>query len=343
MAANKEILLTAYPVGAPTPATFELREAAAPKPAKGGVLLKLLWLSVDPYMRGRMSDAKSYAAPFKPGEPIHSGGVAEVVESDNPALPAGALVMGMMNWAHLQAHGGKDLTVLDPAQGWGAKLSPSLALGALGMPGFTAWVGLNIHGRPQKGETIVVSAATGAVGSMVAQLAKRKGLRVVGVAGGPEKCAWAVEALGCDACVDHRDPDLKKKLRAACPDGVDIYFENVGGATLFATMPLMNNFSRIPLCGMISEYNAVYGASEGPDRSAQIWRSILVNRIAVRGFIVTDHAEKRGEFLSEVAPLVAAGEIRTRESVSEGLEAAPAAFLSLLEGTNFGKAIVKVA
>ncbi|QIE56375.1 NADP-dependent oxidoreductase [Pikeienuella piscinae] len=343
MPVNQEILLKAYPVGTPTVDTFSIREAATPALPAGGVVLKLLWLSVDPYMRGRMSDAKSYAAPFKPGEPVYSGGVAEVIESDNPKLPVGALVMGMMNWARVQAHSGADLTVLDPAQGWGTKLSPSLALGALGMPGFTAWVGLNIHGRPKEGETIVVSAATGAVGSMVCQLAKRKGLRVVGVAGGAEKCAYAVETLGCDACVDHLDPDLKKNLAAACPNGVDIYFENVAGATLAAVMPLMNFFSRIPLCGMISQYNAMTGGGEGPDRSAALWRAILVNRIAVRGFIVFDHAEKQGEFLKEVAPLVASGEIKTRETVSEGLEKAPEAFLSLLKGTNFGKAIVKVA
>ncbi len=343
MTLNREILLASYPVGTPTPENFILREAPAPATPKGGVVLKLLWLSVDPYLRGRMSDAKSYAQPFVPGGPIYSGGVAEVLESDHPSYPKGALVMGIMNWAHLQAHTGAGLTVLDPAQGWGTALSPSLSLGALGMPGLTAWVGLNVHGKPKEGETIVVSAATGAVGSMVCQLAKRRGLRVVGVAGGAEKCAYAVDVLGCDACVDHRDPDLKKKLAEACPKGVDIYFENVGGATLFAVLPILNFFARIPLCGMISQYNAMAGGAEGPDRSAQLWRAILVNRATVRGFIVFDHAEKTGEFLAEAAPLVAAGEIKVKETVTEGLENAPAAFLSLLSGTNFGKAVVKIA
>lgn len=342
MSQNREILLASYPVGAPTPANFTFRDAPRPALPKGGVVLRLLWLSVDPYLRGRMSDAKSYAQPFVPGGPIYSGGVAEVLESDHPGLPKGALAMGIMNWADLQGHTGAGLTVLDPARGWGTALSPSLALGALGMPGLTAWVGLTLHGRPKEGETIVVSAATGAVGAMVCQLAKRRGLRVVGVAGGAEKCRYALDVLGCDAAVDHRDPELKKKLAEACPKGVDIYFENVGGATLLAVLPLMNPFSRIPLCGMISQYNALAGGAEGPDRSAQLWRAILVNRISVRGFIVFDHAEKTGEFLAECAPLVASGALAAKETVTEGLENAPAAFLSLLSGANFGKAVVKV-
>lgn len=340
MSSNHEILFASRPVGAPTPENFTYREAPTPKAPAGGVLLRLLWLSVDPYLRGRMSEGKSYAQPFEPGEPLASGGVAEVVESDNPKLPVGSNVTGRMKWAEWQAHDGAELTVLDPAQGWG-ELSLSYALGVLGMPGMTAWAGLTLHGKPKKGETIVVSAATGAVGSLVCQLAKRRGLRVVGVAGGAEKCAYAVETLGCDAAVDHRDPQLKEKLKAACPEGVDIYYENVGGDTLAAVMPLMNSFSRIPLCGMISQYNAL-GGGPGPDRSAPLWRAILVNRITVRGFIVTDHFDRFGEFLAEVAPLVASGEIKTRETVSEGLANAPAAFMALLTGGNFGKAVIKV-
>lgn len=341
MADNHEILLASRPEGAPVAANFEHRECGRPSAGAGEVLLKTLWLSVDPYLRGRMNEGKSYVPPFKVGGPIASGAVAIVVESNNPAFPVGAHVSGMLNWAEWQVHGGEGLTILDPAHGW-VKENLSHALGVLGMPGMTAWSGFNIHGKPKEGETIVVSAVTGAVGSLVAQLAKRKGLRVVGVAGGVEKCAYAVEELGCDACVDHRDPELKAKLREACPKGVDIYFENVGGVTLAAVMPLMNPFSRIPLCGMISQYNTTE-APEGPDRSGAMWRAFLVNRITVRGFIVSDHYDRLGDFISEVAPLVASGEIRARQTVSEGLENAPDAFMALLSGGNFGKAVVKIA
>lgn len=333
---NHEILLASRPEGAPTQANFEHREAETPQPKDGEALLRVIYLSVDPYLRGRMNDVKSYIPPFQPGGPIASGCVAEVMETKTAELKKGDIVTGMMNWAEWQTHSGEGLTKLDPSMG-----RLSYALGVLGMPGMTAWAGLNLHGKPKQGETIVVSAATGAVGSLVCQLAKAKGLRVVGVAGGAEKCAYAVEELGCDACVDHRDPDLKAKLKDACPDGVDIYFENVGGVTLAAVMPLMNPFSRIPLCGMISVYNAT-GPAEGPDRSAAMWRAFLVNRITVRGFIVSDHWSEYPKFLAEVAPMLKSGEVKARESVTEGLGDAPKAFIELLEGGNFGKAVVKV-
>ncbi|MEO0359607.1 MAG: NADP-dependent oxidoreductase [Pseudomonadota bacterium] len=331
-----EVLLKSRPVGAPKETDFEVRETAAPTPGEGEMLLRLVHLSVDPYLRGRMNDVKSYVPPFALGEPLESGAVAEVVASNGGPFAVGDAVTGRMKWASLLTHDGEGLTKLDKSMG---KLSH--ALGVLGMPGMTAWAGLTLHGRPKEGETIVVSAATGAVGSLVCQLAKRKGLRVVGVAGGPEKCAYAVEELGCDACVDHRDPELTAKLKAACPDGVDIYFENVGGPTLEATLPLLNDFARIPLCGMISGYNAT-APFEGADRFGPFWRLCLVRRVTVRGFIVTDHWGDYPKFLAEVAPLVASGEIKARESVTEGLENAPAAFISLLEGGNFGKAVVTV-
>lgn len=336
MSENTVIRLAARPAGMPTAENFEIAEADKPTPGEGEALLRLIWLSVDPYLRGRMNEGKSYVAPFEVGAPINSGAVAEVVASNTDALAVGEIVTGRLDWAEWQVHDGKDLVKLDPR---GGRLS--WYLGALGMPGMTAWAGLNIHGRPEEGETIVVSAATGAVGAMVCQLAKRKGLRVVGVAGGAEKCAHAVENLGCDACVDHRDPDLKAKLREACPDGVDIYFENVGGDTLAAVLPLLNPFSRVPVCGMIAWYNAT-SAPEGPDRLPAFWRGVLTKRIAVRGFIVSDHWDRFSEFLGEVAPLAAAGEIRIDESVAEGLEAAPDAFIGLLEGRNFGKQVVRV-
>ena len=337
MSANTEVVLVTRPVGAPKPEYFAARPAPAPETGAGEIELKLLWLSVDPYMRGRMTDAKSYIAPFEPGEALEGGAVAEVTASDNPKFAVGDKVTGMLKWRAIQSHTGEGLTKLDPALP-----NPSWALGVLGMPGMTAWAGLTLHGKPKEGETIVVSAATGAVGSLVCQLAKAKGLRVVGVAGGSEKCAYAVEQLGCDVCVDHRDPDLKKKLKDACPKGVDIYFENVGGVTLEAVLPLLNPFSRIPLCGRIAHYNDTE-LPAGPDKSGLLWRLMLVNRVTVRGFIVTDHWDKFPEFLAEVTPMLMSGKVKVKETVMEGLENAPSAFIKLLEGGNMGKMVVKVA
>lgn len=337
MSTNHQIILASRPSGAPTAENFGHQAIAMPEAGAGEVLLRMIYLSVDPYLRGRMNEGKSYIAPFEPGGPIDSGCVAEVVGSNNDGFQVGEYVVGGLQWAEYQTHSGAGLTKLNPAMG-----PLSYALGVLGMPGMTAWAGLTIHGKPKEGETIVVSAATGAVGSLVCQLAKQRGLRVVGVAGGAEKCAYAVDALGCDACVDHRDPDLKKKLRAACPDGVDIYFENVGGVTLAAVLPLMNAFSRIPLCGMISQYNMTE-APEGPDMSGALWCAFLVNRITVRGFIVTDHWGQYPEFLAEVGPLLGSGAVKARESFTDGLASAPDAFMQMLSGGNFGKQVVRVA
>lgn len=336
MPANHEILLASRPVGLPTDDNFTYQETAMPTAGDGEVLLRLVYLSVDPYLRGRMNEGKSYIAPFEPGGPIESGAVAEVVGSNHPDFAAGEYVAGGMKWTEYQTHSGAGLTKLDPANG-----PLSYALGVLGMPGMTAWAGLTIHGKPKKGETIVVSAATGAVGSLVCQLAKQRGLRVVGVAGSAEKCTYAVDELGCDVCLNHHDADLRAQMKAACPDGVDIYFENVGGVTLEAAFSLMNPFSRIPLCGMISGYNAT-APHEGPDRFGPVWRSLLVNRITVRGFIVSDHWDQYPEFLSEVAPLLASGAIKAKETVTEGLANAPKAFVGLMSGANFGKAVVRV-
>ncbi len=336
MPTNHEIQLASRPVGAPTDANFAHQTMPMPEAGAGEVLLRLVYLSVDPYLRGRMNDVKSYIPPFEVGKPLESGCVAEVVATNNPDFKVGDHVAGGMKWAEYQTHTGKGLTKLTPANG-----PLSYALGVLGMPGMTAWAGLNIHGRPVEGETIVVSAATGAVGSLVCQLAKHKGLRVIGVAGGAEKCTYAVKELGCDICLDHTDPDLKAKMKEATPKGVDIYFENVGGVTLEATFPRMNPFSRIPVCGMISGYNAT-GPYEGADRFGPIWRSILTNRISVRGFIVSDHWDQYPEFLAEVGPMLASGKVKAKESVTEGLENAPKAFMGLLSGANFGKAVVRV-
>lgn len=335
MSANAEIILASRPSGAPVPANFEHRAVDMPVIADGQVHLRLIYLSLDPYLRGRMNAGKSYVPPFEVGAAMGSGCVAEVMESRHKGFAAGDLVMGGIDWVEHQAHSGEGLMKLD------GRTKPSYALGVLGMPGMTAWAGLNIHGQPKAGETLVVSAASGAVGSLVAQLGKSYGLRVVGVAGGAEKCSYVVEALGADACVDHRDPDLKAKLAEACPDGVDIYFENVGGVTLDAVVPLMNQFSRMPVCGRIAHYNDKAPAV-GPDRLSAMMGAILTKRIAVRGFIVRDHWEKFPEFLAEVGPKVMSGEIKVKETVTEGLENAPDAFMALLTGGNFGKQIVKV-
>ncbi len=333
------IVLAARPDGAPGPDNFRLEQAPMPRPGPDEVLVRTIWLSLDPYMRGRMDAAKSYARPVDVGATMEGGGVAEVVASGSPGFAPGDVVVGPTGWASHALVAARDLRAIDPAA---APLST--ALGVLGMPGLTAWIGLNQIAGAKPGETIVVSAATGAVGSLAAQLARLRGLRVIGVAGGAEKCAWAVETLGCDACLDHRAAadaaGLSAELAAAAPDGVDIYFENVGGRTLEAVLPRMNLHGRIAVCGMIAWYSGK-GAAEAM-RLPAVWRTILTRRLRVQGFLVFDHFDRFPEFLAEVAPLVRDGTIAWRETVAEGLEAAPAAFLGLLEGGNFGKQLVRV-
>jgi NADPH-dependent curcumin reductase CurA len=340
----RRIVLARRPEGQPTQEDFRLEDAPMPEPDAGEMLVRVIWLTLDPYMRGRMDDAKSYASPVPVGGTMEGGTVAQVVTSDNPKFSPGDYVLTHSGWCSHAVSNGNGVRKLDPAQ---APLST--ALGVLGMPGLTAYVGLHEHGRPEPGETLVVGAATGAVGSLVGQLAKIHGLRVVGVAGGAEKCTFAVDELGFDACIDHRAaPDakaLREGLAAACPDGVDIYYENVGGKTLEAVIPLMNPFGRIPVCGMISWYNLGglgMGETPGPNLLPRVWRTILVNRLAVRGFIVTDHADRLRDFISEVPQYIRDGRVKYRESIAEGLENAPAAFLSLLKGGNFGKQLVMV-
>ncbi|APX90774.1 NADP-dependent oxidoreductase [Brevirhabdus pacifica] len=339
------IVLASRPEGRVSENNFRVESGILPRPAKGEVLARVLYLSLDPYMRGRMDAGKSYAPAVEIGETMEGRAVAEVLESNDPAFAPGDLVLGSFGWASHGVLPAAGLMRVDPDLA-----PPSTALGVLGMPGFTGWLGLEAFGRPQKGETLVVGAATGAVGSMVGQLARLRGLRAVGVAGGPEKCDFAVKELGFDACLDHRAaPDsatLRKQLAQACPDGVDVYFENVGDKTLEAVLPLMNVGGRIPVCGMIGWYDlGALGAGGGTGRNMLplAWRTILVQRLAVQGFIITDHYHRFGEFLTEVAPLVRDGRIAWHEDVAEGLEAAPQAFMNLLAGRNFGKQIVKVA
>ena len=341
----QRIVLAKRPDGAPTAENFRLESVAMPEPGDGEVLARILYLSLDPYMRGRMDDAKSYAEAVAVDATMEGGCVAQVEASNAPGFAPGDIVMGMFGWASHGVAKAKTLLKLDPAA------APiSTALGVLGMPGLTGWVGLKEYGRPKAGETLVVSAATGAVGSMVGQLGKIHGLRVVGVAGGVEKCAYAVETLGLDACIDHRAAPDAKALRAAlaeaCPEGVDIYWENVGGKTLEAVVPLMNVGGRIPVCGMIAWYNRGVlgpGGQPGPDRLPKMWRTILVNRLSVNGFIVLDHFHRFPEFVGEVGGYLRDGRIAYRETVAEGLDSAPAAFMAMLEGGNFGKQLVKVS
>ena len=341
----QRIALASRPEGSPKPENFRLETLDMPMPGKDEVLVKVLYMSLDPYMRGRMDDAKSYAAPVPIGGTMEGGAVGEVITSNSDRFAPGDIVFGMFGWATHGIQPANMLRKLDPAQG-----PITAALGVLGMPGFTGWFGLMEHGRPKAGETLVVAAATGPVGSMVGQLARLHGLRVVGIAGGAEKCAMAKEVYGFDECLDHRAyetaSDLRKALKEACPNGVDIYFENVGGKVLDAVLPLMNPHGRIPICGMIAWYDA---GGLGADAASEtltgprLWRSILVNFLSVNGFIISNHFDRYPEFLKEVAPRVAKGEIAFVEDIAEGLENAPAAFMSMLKGGNKGKQIVKIA
>lgn len=333
---NRRIVLTQRPTGTPTAANFRLEQVEVPRPADGEVLLRTVYLSLDPYMRGRMSDAPSYAAPVDVGAVMVGGTVSRVVESKHPKFQAGDLVLAFAGWQDYAVSNGAGIEKLDPNMP-----RPSYAVGVLGMPGFTAYMGLLDIGQPKPGETVVVAAATGAVGSAVGQIARIKGARVVGIAGGPEKCAYAVRELGFEKCLDHRDPGLPKLLAEACPSGIDVYFENVGGAVFDAVWPLLNTFARVPVCGVIARYNADT-LPPGPDRLPLLQSTLLWKRIRMQGFIILDYYERIGEFRRDMTQWVKEGRVKTREDIVEGLENAPRAFLGLLEGRNFGKLVVKV-
>jgi NADPH-dependent curcumin reductase CurA len=335
---TRRIILKSRPVGAPTPENFRLEESAAPVPADGQVLLRTLYLSLDPYMRGRMSDAPSYAPPVEVGAEMLGGTVSRVESSLHPDYQAGDLVLGFSGWQDYALSDGTGLTKLDPGMP-----QPSLALGALGMPGFTAYMGLLDIGQPKAGETVVVAAASGAVGSVVGQIAKLKGCRVVGIAGGSEKCRSVVDELGFDACIDHRSADLDQLLAAACPNGIDVYFENVGGKVFDAVLPLLNTAARVPVCGLIAHYNDT-ALPAGPDRLGQLTRTLLTKRIKMHGFIIfDDYGHRYGEFYNQMSTWLNEGKIIFREDIVNGLENAPQAFIGLLEGKNFGKLIIRVA
>ncbi len=335
MSQGKRVVLASRPAGEPLPANFRVEEYAVPTPGPGEVLLRTIWLSLDPYMRGRMSDGPSYAQPVPVNGVMEGGTVSEVVASNNPAFAKGDIVVSRAGWQTHAISNGQGLAKVDP------KVAPiSTAVGVLGMPGMTAYTGLLDIGKPQPGETVVVAAASGAVGSAVGQIAKIKGARAVGIAGGKDKCDYVRNELGFDDCLDHRDPDLAAKLKAACPKGIDVYFENVGGKVFEAVFPLLNAFARIPVCGLISEYNN-FGETN-PKWAGALMRAVLVKRLTIRGFIVSDFAARHGDFLRDMSQWFREGKLKHREFVTEGLDNAPTAFMGLLKGANFGKQLVRV-
>lgn len=329
---NRQVLLKRRPSGSPTTADFEIDEGPVPDPGEGEVLVRGIYLSLDPYMRGRISAARSYAKPVDVGAVIEGRVVGQVVRSRDPAFREGDYVYGGYGWQLYSAVPAKDLLKLDPAE---APLST--ALGVLGMPGLTAYVGLSEIGRPQRGETVVVSAASGAVGAVVGQLARRAEARVVGIAGGADKCRFVEGELGFDTCIDHRSADLGGALDRACPNGIDVYWENVGGAVQRAVFPRLNDFGRVVMCGMVSEYNDVE-PRPGPNLMAAVRK-----RLKIQGFIVSDQWQRFGEYRAMAAPLVRGGELKYREDIVEGLDRAPEAFIGLLQGRNFGKLLVKLS
>ena len=331
MTTSKRIVLASRPQGAVVQDNFRLEDAPVPELAQDQVLVRNEWLSLDPYMRGRMSDAKSYVKPVEIGEVMVGQTVGEVVESRHPGFKPGDKVLTSLGWQQYGVARGKELNMIDAS-----RVPASYYLGILGMPGLTAWFGLLEIGKPKAGETLVVSAASGAVGSVVGQLGKLKGMRVVGIAGGREKCDYVVNELKFDGCVDYRAGNLHEDLKAACPKGIDVDFENVGGEILDTILRQMNLFGRVIVCGLISEYNATQ------PHAYKSMRAILVNRIRMQGMIVFDWKERYEEALSDLGSRVAAGKLRYKESIVEGLENAPRGLIDLLAGRNFGKQLVKL-
>jgi NADPH-dependent curcumin reductase len=337
MSVLHRIVLASRPAGAPTLDNFRVEEGVMPVPAGGQLLVRTLYLSLDPYMRGRMSAAPSYAPPVAVGEIMEGEAIAEVIESRDPEYRPGDLVRSMLGW---RTHAVINAVDARPLQR--SPIPITAYLGVLGMPGFTAYAGLRAIGQPKPGETLVVSAATGPVGSLAGQLAKLAGARAVGIAGGAQKCHYLVATLGFDAAVDRHAEDFAQSLKELCPEGIDVYFENAGGTIWSAVLPLLNRYARVPVCGLIAHYSGVQ--QSGRDWWPETMLAVLRRSLLIRGFIYSEFIpEYHRDFLQEVEPLVASGRIRYREQVVEGLEAAPGAFIGMLEGRNFGKLIVKVA
>ncbi|NNM71480.1 NADP-dependent oxidoreductase [Enterovirga aerilata] len=334
---NRRIVLASRPEGEPKPENFRLETVPVPQPGEGEVLIRTRWLSLDPYMRGRMSAAKSYAKPVEVGAVMEGGTVGEVIASRNDRFRVGDIVLCHSGWQDYALSNGQGLRRLDPDEA-----PVQTALGVLGMPGMTAYTGLLNIGQPKEGETVVVAAATGPVGSAVGQIAKIKGARAVGIAGGPEKCRLLKETFGFDVAIDHRAPDFADRLAQACPNGIDVYFENVGGKVWDAVFPLLNDFARVPVCGIVAHYNDTQ-LPPGPDRTPQLMGAVLRKRLTLRGFIVWDFAAQAGEFAREMGAWVKAGRVRYLEDVVDGLENAPEAFIGLLKGRNTGKLLIRVS
>jgi len=333
---NTQVLLASRPEGEPTTSNFQVVQNAIPAPGHDEVLLRNVFLSLDPYMRGRMNAAGSYAAPVQVGEVMVGGTVSEVVNGNGSEFLPGDIVLSYTGWQTYAVAAVGDLRRLDPT------IAPvSTALGVLGMPGFTAYAGLSEIGRPARGETVVVAAASGPVGSVVGQLAHLAGARAVGIVGGPEKVRF-IEGLGFDTALDHRSASFSEDLKAAVPEGIDVYFENVGGKIWDAVLPLLNEYARVPVCGLVATYNNT-APPAGPDRTGLMMTSILRKSLTVRGFLQSEFVPTHTErFFAEMMPLVRSGALRYREDIVEGLENAPAAFIGMLRGENFGKLLVKL-
>lgn len=335
---NRRYVLAQRPQGMPSDQDIRLEQIAQPEPVQGQVLLRTLYLSLDPYVRGRMDDTPSYSPPLAIGDVICGGTVCRVEQSLNEKYQVGDLVLAYTGWQDYALSDGEGLQKLDANMD-----HPSYALALLGMPGFTGYMGLTDIGNPQPGETVVVAAATGAVGSVVGQVAKLRGCHAVGIAGGAEKCRYAVETLGFDICLDHKAPDFAVQLKRACSKGIDVYYENVGGAVFDAVLPLLNTKARIPVCGMISQYNG-HHSDHQQDRLPLLMSTILKKRMRVEGFIISqDYGDRYPEFYAQMSTWLAQGKIAFKEDIVEGLENSISAFQGLLSGKNFGKLIIKVA
>ncbi len=334
---NRRIVLAARPQGAPQSSDFSMISEPIPDLGEGEIISRTIYLSLDPYMRGRMNEGKSYAAPVEIGETMCGGTVSQVLKSNNPEFAKDDYILTYDGWQEYAVSDGKGARKLDPTQ------APiSTAVGVLGMPGMTAYMGLLEIGQPQSGETVVVAAATGAVGSNVGQIARLKGCRVVGIAGSREKCEFALNELGFDACINYKDAGFRDSLKTVCPKGIDVYFENVGGMVFEAIIPLLNFQSRIPVCGLIAHYNDTELPS-GPNVLPKLMRMVLTQRVTIQGFIVSDFSNKQGAFLHDMSKWIADGKIKYKEDIVEGLDNAVGAFQGLLKGNNFGKLLIQVS